>query len=77
MERNSARLSQSQIFIETPYRNDSMLADILSVCKGGTRLCIAVNISAEDEFIRTMSVEEWKKNRPEIGKRPCVFILYA
>lgn len=77
LERNSARLSQSQIFIETPYRNDSMLADILSVCKGGTRLCIAVNISAEDEFIRTMSVEEWKKNRPEIGKRPCVFILYA
>lgn len=77
IEKLSARLRQSQIFIETPYRNDSMLADILECCNGNTRLCIAANITAPDEDIRTLSVAQWKKNVPTIGKRPCVFILLA
>lgn len=77
IEKLSARLRQSQIFIETPYRNDSMLADILECCNGNTRLCIAANITAPDEDIRTLSVVQWKKNVPTIGKRPCVFILLA
>lgn len=77
LERLSQRLHQSQIFIETPYRNDAMLSDILECCSASTRLCVAVNITAPDESIRTMSVEQWKKNKTEIGKRPCVFILLS
>jgi 16S rRNA (cytidine1402-2'-O)-methyltransferase len=77
IEKTSSQHRQSQIFIETPYRNDSMLSDILSCCQESTQLCIAVNITAEDENIRTLSVAEWKKEKMEIGKRPCVFILLA
>lgn len=77
IEKLSARLHQSQLFIETPYRNDAMLTDILDCCNGNTKLCIAVNITAPDEDIRTLSVAQWKKNKPTIGKRPCVFILLA
>lgn len=77
IEKLSARLHQSQLFIETPYRNDAMLTDILDCCNGSTKLCIAVNITAPDEDIRTLSVAQWKKNKPTIGKRPCVFILLA
>lgn len=77
IEKLSARLNQSQIFIETPYRNDAMLADILECCNGNTRLCIATNITAQDEFIRTQTVAQWKKNIPVIGKRPCVFIMLS
>lgn len=77
IEKTSARLRQSEIFIETPYRNDAMLSDILDTLNGNTRLCIAVNITAEDESIVTKRICEWKKNVPTIGKRPCVFILLA
>lgn len=77
LEKTSARLNQSQIFIETPYRNDAMLADILECCNGDTRLCIAVNITAADESVRTMTMAQWKKHIPVIGKRPCVFILLS
>lgn len=75
IERLSARLDQSQIFIETPYRNDAMLQDCIECLKGDTRLCIATDISAVDECIRTMTIEEWKKQKVQIGKRPSVFIL--
>ena len=77
IERLSASHRQTQIFIETPYRNDSMLADILSVCRGSTRLCIAADITMPDAFIRTMTVAQWKEQRLTIGKRPCVFCLLA
>ena len=77
LERLSSRLDQSQIFIETPYRNDAMLADILECCAPSTRLCIATNVTAADEDIRTKTVEQWKKQKPAIGKRPTVFILCA
>ena len=69
---------QSQILIETPYRNDSLFADMLSVLSGETRLCIAANITCEDQYIRTLTVTEWKKLQGfAIGKRPCVFIIQA
>ena len=77
IEKVSAQLNQSQIFIETPYRNDSMLADIVSTCNGSTRLCIAANITMPDAYIRTRTVAEWKADPVAIGKRPCVFILLA
>ena len=80
LERTSARLGQSEIIIETPYRNDALLADLCAACKPATRLCIAADITCPDEFIRTMTVEAWGKEVKKgfaIGKRPCVFILYA
>ncbi len=77
IEKRSAAARQSQIFIETPYRNDGMFSDIINVCGGHTRLCIAANITMPDAFIRTRTVAEWKQNPVTIGKRPCVFILLA
>ena len=77
IEKTSSQHRQSQIFIETPYRNDSMFADLLSCCQGSTRLCIAADITTDDEYIRTLSIAEWKKEKIEIGKRPCVFIILA
>lgn len=68
--------NQSQIFIETPYRNMKMLEEILHSCQLSTQLCIAADITLETEFIRTKTIQEWKKNLPELNKRPCIFILY-
>lgn len=69
---------QTQILIETPYRNDSLLKDMLSVLSSSTRLCIAANITCPDQFIRTLTVAQWKKLEGfTIGKRPCVFLIQA
>ncbi|MBR1873018.1 MAG: SAM-dependent methyltransferase [Bacteroidales bacterium] len=73
--RNLEKRPGAQLFIETPYRNDAMLADILAVCKGTTRLCLAADITLPDAFIKTQTVSQWKKAVPAIGKRPCVFII--
>ena len=80
LERTSAWLQQSEIIIETPYRNDSLLADLCAACRPATRLCIAAEITCPDQFIRTQTVENWSKALKKgftIGKRPCVFILLA
>jgi 16S rRNA (cytidine1402-2'-O)-methyltransferase len=68
--------NQTQLFIETPYRNDKMIEDILKTCKSSTRLCIAADITLKTEFIRTKKIEEWRKQIPKLGKRPCIFALY-
>jgi len=67
---------QTQLFIETPYRNDKLLADILATCRPQTKLCIAANITCDDEEIITKKISSWKKEMPTIGKRPCIFLLY-
>ena len=77
LEKVSAQLKQTQILIETPYRNDSLFADILSVCGASTRVCVAANITMEDAYIKTKKVSEWKKEGLTIGKRPCVFLILA
>lgn len=77
LEKVSAQLKQTQILIETPYRNDSLFADILSVCSPSVRVCVAANITMPDACIRTMKVSEWKKEGLVIGKRPCVFLILA
>ncbi len=77
LEKVSAQLRQTQILIETPYRNDSLFADILSVCGPSTRVCVACNITMPDAYIKTMKVSQWKKEGLVIGKRPCVFLLLA
>lgn len=77
IEKISAAARQTQIFIETPYRNDAMLKDILDVCQPGTELCIAADITLPQAYIRTKKISEWRKDVPSIGKRPCVFLLLA
>lgn len=75
IEQDAFHKKQTQIFIETPYRNQHVLNDILYVCKNDTLLCLALDITTEDEFIVTKRVDEWKKNTPEIAKRQAVFLL--
>ena len=75
IEKKSSAANQTQIFIETPYRNDSLFKDILSSCQGRTRITVAANITMPDAYIRTLSVAQWKKENLVIGKRPCVFLL--
>ncbi len=77
LEKLSGQLGQSQIMIETPYRNDQFMTDLLSVCLPSTRICVAADITLPTEYIKTKSVAQWKKEGLTIGKRPCVFILLA
>ncbi|EEF78086.1 SAM-dependent methyltransferase [Phocaeicola coprophilus] len=68
---------QTQLFIETPYRNHKMLDDILKACRPQTKLCIAANITCEGEYIKTRTVKEWKGIAlPDLSKIPCIFLLY-
>lgn len=76
LENRAYTEDQSQIFIETPYRNMKMLEEILHVCQPKTRLCIAVDITLETEFIKTKTVKEWKTQLPDLSKRPCIFLIY-
>lgn len=77
LEKTSSRLGQSQIIIETPYRNDSLMADMLAVLRPKTRICVAADITLPDQYIRTLTVEQWRKEPPAVGKRPCVFVVMA
>ena len=67
---------QTQLFIETPYRNGKLLDELVRTCTPSTRLCVASNLSCEDEMIRTKPVKEWGKNTPDLNKKPTVFALY-
>ena len=67
---------QTQLFIETPYRNNKMIEDILHNCRPQTKLCIAANITCEGEYIKTKTVREWQGKTPDLSKIPCIFLLY-
>lgn len=68
--------NQTQLFIETPYRNQKMLEEILKTCRPQTKLCIAANITCEGEYIKTKSIKDWKGHLPELNKIPCIFLIY-
>ena len=74
-ERLSAELQQSQLFIETPYRNNQLLESLLSTLQGQTHLCIAADITMDSEFIETHTVDEWKKIKVDLNKRPTLFLF--
>ena len=75
-EKRAITESQSQIFIEAPYRNVKLIADFLSVLSGTTRLTIAADILSKNQYIRTLSVAEWRQTKlPELNKRPAIFIV--
>ena len=76
LEKLSFEKDQSQLFIETPYRNDKMLADLLQYLFPDTLLCVAVDITAPTEFIKTYSVKEWKQQQIDLHKRPAIFIIH-
>lgn len=77
VEKISSQHTQSQIIIETPYRNDSLFEDMLTTLKESTRICIAADITLPTQYIKTKSVAQWRKSHPSIGKRPCVFIIQS
>lgn len=76
LEMQSYKEDQTQLFIETPYRNQKLAIDIIDNCKPHTQLCIAMNISCEDEMIVTKSIKSWKGNLPDLQKSPTVFLIY-
>ncbi|GGD37097.1 SAM-dependent methyltransferase [Muriicola marianensis] len=78
MEKDSRQKNQTQLFIETPYRNDKLYEDLVKTLAPSTLLCIAADITLEGEFIKTMTVEEWSKtSTPELHKKPAIFLFLA
>lgn len=75
LEKRSKQENQSQIFIEAPYRNNQLLKDIILSCQPETHLCLAADITEENEMIITKQIKEWAKKTPELHKRPVIFIL--
>ena len=75
LEKLSNEKNQSQIFIETPYRNEKMFTDLKSALTPATLLCIAVDITLPNEYIKTYSIADWKKQSPDLHKRPAIFII--
>jgi 16S rRNA (cytidine1402-2'-O)-methyltransferase len=76
-EAESRKLRQTQIFIETPYRNDRLIAALVRTCDPETLLCLASDLTLATESVRTATVEEWRRQSVTIGKRPTVFLLLA
>ncbi|MBE9518931.1 MAG: SAM-dependent methyltransferase [Bacteroidetes bacterium] len=75
LEQKVIRSGETQLFIEAPYRNDGLLADILDTCQASTRLCIAADITLDSEFIFTKTSGAWKKKKPALHKRPVLFLI--
>ena len=75
LEKRTQQQNQTQLFIETPYRNSKMMETILQTCGNETRLCIACDVTLSTELIKTKTIAAWKKNLPDIHKRPAVFVL--
>jgi len=77
LEELSARINATQVFIETPYRNNQLLETILKSCKPNTKICIAANLTAANEFVQTKTVAEWKIKKPELHKQPVIFCMMS
>lgn len=77
MESEAIKKYQTQIFMDTPYRNEQLLEDLLTVCHANTHLSIARDITGSKEFIQTKSIKEWKKAKPELNKIPVIFSLFS
>lgn len=77
LEKESAARDQTQIFIETPYRNQKLLESLIQTCRDGTELCIACDLTLASEQIATRTVKEWKRGLPDINKKPAIFLLHG
>jgi len=76
LEKKSYDYNQSQLFIETPYRNDQLLQDLLKILDQNTEVCVACDISLPNEYIKTFTVQQWKKIKLDLHKRPAIFIIH-
>ncbi|ARS41568.1 MULTISPECIES: SAM-dependent methyltransferase [Pedobacter] len=76
LDLSASRYKQTQIFIETPFRNNQLFEEVLKSCKPNTQVCVASNLTAEDEFIKTQSVYNWRKEEIDLHKQPTIFLLY-
>ncbi len=76
LENLAVKNNQTQLFIETPFRNNTMLEEILKTANPRTKLCIACDLTAETEFVQTKTIAEWQKKVPELHKRPTIFLLF-
>lgn len=77
LEQSSAKNNSTKIFIETPYRNNQLVDSLLKVCNQNTKLCIAVNLTGPEESIKTRSVGDWKKDKPDIHKQAAIFLIHS
>jgi 16S rRNA (cytidine1402-2'-O)-methyltransferase len=77
LESESRQKNCTQIFIETPYRNNQLLETVLKTCQPQTKICIAVDLTADTEMIKTKTVKEWKTAIPQLHKRPAIFLMYS
>ena len=77
LENTSKNKNSTQIFIETPYRNNQLLENLLKTCKPSTKICIAAELTGTNEFIKTKSIADWKKEKTDFHKKPFIFLLYA
>lgn len=75
LEKQAWSLKQTQIFIETPYRNNPLIHDLLKSCQPSTLLCIAADLTSENEFIQTKTISSWKSQVPDLDKRPAIFLI--
>ena len=76
LDLSASRYKQTQIFIETPFRNNQLFEEVLKSCKPNTQICVACNLTAEDEFIKTQSVYNWRKTEIDLHKKPTIFLMY-
>lgn len=76
LDLSASRYKQTQIFIETPFRNNQLFEEVLKSCKPNTQICVASNLTAEDEFIKTQSVYNWRKEEIDLHKKPTIFLMY-
>jgi 16S rRNA (cytidine1402-2'-O)-methyltransferase len=76
LEAQAERLKQTQLFIETPFRNNALLEELLRACKPNTRLCIACNLTSAQEMVKTLPIATWKKQTPDLHKQPTIFLLF-
>ncbi len=76
LDNRSSNEGQSQMFIETPFRNMKMVEDLLQNCHPNTKLCIAADITLKTEYIKTMPIKNWKNNLPDLHKRPTIFLIH-
>ena len=68
--------SETQIFIETPFRNNHLFKDLLSICQKKTKICLAVNLTMSDEWIAVDTIENWREKKTDIYKKQCIFLMY-
>ena len=77
MEATSQKKHSTQIFIETPYRNNQMIETLLKTCKPSTKICIAAELTGNNEFVKTKTVADWKNEKTDFHKKPVIFLLQA